>query len=115
MRLVLVSRSKMASKFGETLIDFGEVEFPGDLAACQTCHLPNTYGLPLASGALPTTVTQAGKVVSTTLPIRAVCTSCHDRAVVAGHLDLMTTASGLETCEVCHGAGSEFDVTQVHR
>ncbi|HKZ54531.1 MAG TPA: OmcA/MtrC family decaheme c-type cytochrome [Anaerolineales bacterium] len=101
--------------FGGTLFDFGEVEFPGNLAACQTCHLPNTYGLPLASGALPTTVTQAGKVVSTTLPIRAVCTSCHDRAVVAGHLDLMTTASGLETCEVCHGAGSEFDVTQVHR
>jgi OmcA/MtrC family decaheme c-type cytochrome len=100
--------------FGGTPIDFGEVIFPGDLAACQTCHLAGTYDLPLPGGVLPTTVTQAGQVISATLPIRSVCTACHDSVPVAGHVELMTTASGLETCEVCHGVGREFDVTRVH-
>lgn len=101
--------------FGSQPIDFSAVIFPGDLAACQTCHLPGTYGVPLPRGIQPTTVTQAGNVISSTLPIRAVCTSCHDSTPVAGHVELQTTVSGIETCEVCHGAGSEFDVTAVHR
>ncbi len=100
--------------FGGRPIDFGEVVFPGNLAACQTCHLPGTYDLPLPSGVQPTTITQDGQVVSTILPIRSVCTACHDSVPVAGHVELMTTASGLETCEVCHGVGAEFDVTRVH-
>jgi OmcA/MtrC family decaheme c-type cytochrome len=101
--------------FGGRLFDFSSVVFPGNLAACQTCHLPGTYGLPLPRGVQPTTVTQAGEVVSTTLPIRSVCTACHDSTLVAGHAELQTTAAGLETCQVCHGPGREFDVTSVHR
>ena len=54
-------------------------------------------------------------MISTTLPIRSVCTACHDSQPVAGHVELMTTASGLEICEVCHGTGTKFDVTGVHR
>ena len=49
------------------------------------------------------------------LPIRSVCTACHDSQPVAGHVELQTTASGVETCQVCHGLGAEFDVTRVHR
>jgi OmcA/MtrC family decaheme c-type cytochrome len=94
--------------------NFGDIVFPGDLSACQTCHLAGTYDLPLPGGVLPTTVTQDGRVVSATLPIRSVCTACHDDAPTVGHAELMTTASGLETCEVCHGVGAEFDVTRVH-
>jgi OmcA/MtrC family decaheme c-type cytochrome len=101
--------------FGNQLIDFSNVVFPGNLAACETCHLPNTYGLPLVKGIQPTTVTQGGKVVSTTLPTRSVCTACHDSTATGGHAELQTTPSGLETCEVCHGAGREFDVTAIHR
>jgi OmcA/MtrC family decaheme c-type cytochrome len=101
--------------FGGTLHDFGEIEFPGNLAECETCHLLNTYGLPLASGVQPTVITQAGKVVSSTLPLRSVCSSCHDSTVVGGHAELMTTSSGLETCQVCHGSGADFDVYEVHR
>jgi OmcA/MtrC family decaheme c-type cytochrome len=101
--------------FGGTLHDFSEVEFPGNLAQCETCHLPNTFGLPLPSGIQPTTVTQGNQVISTTLPIRSVCTSCHDSAAVGGHAELMTTSSGLETCEVCHGPGADYDVYEVHR
>jgi OmcA/MtrC family decaheme c-type cytochrome len=93
---------------------FSDVVFPGDLAACQTCHLPNTYGLPLASNVLPTTVTQSPKEIITTLPTRSVCTACHDAKAAAGHAELQTTSTGIETCAVCHGAGREFDVAKVH-
>jgi OmcA/MtrC family decaheme c-type cytochrome len=100
--------------FGGNAISFGDVVFPGDLAACQTCHLPGTYGLPLAEGIQPTTISQGNKPISTTPPIRAVCTACHDTSAVAGHAELQTTGSGVETCEVCHGPGRDFDVTKVH-
>lgn len=101
--------------FGGRAIDFSEVFFPGDLAACTTCHLDGAYDLPLPGGLQPTFVFQAGEMVSATLPIQSVCTACHDSTPVLGHASLQTTNTGIETCEVCHGPGSEFDVTTVHR
>jgi OmcA/MtrC family decaheme c-type cytochrome len=101
--------------FGGREFDFSHMVFPGDLAACQTCHLAGTYGLPLARGIQPTVVNQAGALVASTLPTRATCGSCHDSLAVAGHSELQTTASGIETCEVCHGPGKEFDVNRSHR
>ncbi|HLE28783.1 MAG TPA: hypothetical protein VI793_11740, partial [Anaerolineales bacterium] len=101
--------------FGGQRIDFSGVVFPGNLAACETCHLPGTYDLPLPRAVQSTIVTQAGKTVSTLLPTRSVCTACHDSTAAAGHAELQTTASSVETCEVCHGPGREFDVTAVHQ
>jgi OmcA/MtrC family decaheme c-type cytochrome len=96
--------------------DFSDVVFPGNLAACQTCHLPGTYGLPLAKGIQPTTFSKDGTtIISSTLPIRSVCSSCHDATDAQGHYELMTTVSDIETCDVCHGAGAAFDVTKVHQ
>jgi OmcA/MtrC family decaheme c-type cytochrome len=95
--------------------DFTELRFPGNLADCETCHLPGTYGLPLPSGVQPTVVTQDGRPVSSTLPVQAACTACHDSTAVTGHVELMTTESGIETCAVCHGAGKDFDVFKVHQ
>lgn len=100
--------------FGNSLHDYSHVEFPGNLADCQTCHVDGSYGLPLGDNVQPTTVTQDGQIVSSTLPARSVCTSCHDTTAVAGHAELQTTQSGIETCLVCHGPGREFDVLQVH-
>lgn len=99
--------------FGNRLFDYGAVRFPGELAACQTCHLEGTYDV-LLSDLQPTVITQAGEVVSETLPARSVCTSCHDSAAAGGHAELQTTVGGIETCEVCHGPGREFDVVEVH-
>jgi OmcA/MtrC family decaheme c-type cytochrome len=101
--------------FGGRAIDFSGVVFPGNLVECQTCHLPGTYGLPLARGIQPTTITQGGQTIATIPPTRAICTACHDTQAAGGHAELQTTPSGIETCEVCHGAGSEFDVTIMHR
>jgi OmcA/MtrC family decaheme c-type cytochrome len=99
--------------FGNNLIDFGEVRFPGDLAYCQTCHLEGTYDV-LLSDLQPTIITQGDEVVSETLPARSVCTSCHDSNAADGHAELQTTTGGTETCQVCHGPGREFDVAEVH-
>jgi OmcA/MtrC family decaheme c-type cytochrome len=95
--------------------DFTELRFPGNLADCETCHLPGTYTLPLPEGVQPTTVRQGNRTVNTTLPIRSACTACHDSEAVAGHAELETTSRQIEACEVCHGPGSEFDVASVHR
>ena len=101
--------------FGGNAFDFSNVIFPGNLASCQTCHKAGTNDLLFPRVLQPTTITQAGQVVSTTLPIRSVCTSCHDSKPVAGHAELQTTSSGIETCQVCHGVGKEFDVVKVHK
>ncbi|MCL4562729.1 MAG: OmcA/MtrC family decaheme c-type cytochrome [Chloroflexi bacterium] len=100
---------------GNSLNNFGDIAFPGNLADCQTCHLPGTYGLPLASGVQPTTITEGTKVVSSILPDQSVCTSCHDTKSVVAHAQLNTTLAGVESCSVCHGSGAEFDVTKVHQ
>jgi OmcA/MtrC family decaheme c-type cytochrome len=101
--------------FGGNMFDFSNVVFPGRISDCQTCHLPSTYGLPLPPGLQPTLLTQDGNLLSTTLATRAVCTSCHDNPPAEGHIELQTTEAGQETCSVCHGAGREFDVTEIHR
>jgi OmcA/MtrC family decaheme c-type cytochrome len=100
--------------FGGNQYDFSQVIFPGNLAECQTCHLPNTYGLPLPGGVQPTTLTEAGELLSITGAITATCSTCHDSQPAAGHIELATTASGVETCQVCHGSGREYDVYRVH-
>ena len=94
--------------------DFGDVVFPGDLAACETCHIPGSYDLPLPKGLHPTTTSQGGEIVTSVLPDQAVCTSCHDNAETDGHAELQTTTAGVETCLVCHGPNREFDVTKAH-
>lgn len=104
----------MVYGFGGSLHDFSHVVFPGELNRCQNCHVSGSYDLPLPSGVQPTIITQGGTVVSDILPVRSVCTSCHDTTAVAGHAELQTTATDIETCEVCHGSGREFDVTAVH-
>jgi OmcA/MtrC family decaheme c-type cytochrome len=101
--------------FGGSLNDFSNNFFPGNRAACQTCHLAGTDALPLSTSIHPTTISQEGKVLSTILPVRAICTSCHDDAATNGHADLQTTPSGVETCLVCHGPNREADITKVHK
>lgn len=100
--------------FNGSIHDYGSVEFPGNIARCETCHVGGSYLLPLPPGLQSTVVSRDGDIVSSTLPNRSVCASCHDTVSAGGHAELQTTASGIETCDVCHGAGREFEVAGAH-
>jgi OmcA/MtrC family decaheme c-type cytochrome len=116
--------------FNTYIYDEEEVQYPGNLADCVACHTSTGYTLPLPSGVLATTIDTGvdlqspvdDKVIS---PITAVCSSCHDDTEATSHMTLQggsfsTTQEAIdsgkvvETCNVCHGAGREFDVTAVH-
>jgi len=45
----------------------------------------------------------------------AACGACHDSTAAAGHIDVMTSPSGVESCEVCHGTDAEFAVEIMHK
>jgi hypothetical protein len=78
--------------FGNTAHDFGEVRFPAAVDDCSLCHEDGTAWRPST----------------------AVCTSCHDGAATLAHAELNTTASGAESCAVCHGPDREFSVETSH-
>lgn len=99
--------------FGENLHDYSHVRFPNDIMACSTCHINDSYTI-LPEGQAPLVISQDGVVISEIQAARAVCTSCHDTRAADGHAELQTTASGVETCSVCHGEGREFDITNAH-
>ncbi len=82
-------------KIGSTGTPF-DVTFPrfdGGVAACDACHGTNeSYKDPQA----------------------AACTTCHDSDDALAHAALNTDATYGESCDVCHGEGSEFAVETVH-
>jgi OmcA/MtrC family decaheme c-type cytochrome len=118
-----------------TPIAFDEVRYPNDLRECSTCHLPDTFGIPLADTVLPTRVERRtcledpaadGDSLCSTAnfvldsawtlpPTGAVCTSCHDGTSTVAHAEIMTTAMGVESCVTCHGDGSAFDMASAHQ
>ncbi len=122
--------------------DFAETRFPGDLRNCGTCHLADTFDLPLPAGVRPSrseiaycsenagddgdtwcdssATSGSGDFWLTdfyieTPPITAVCTACHDGDSTQAHAEIMTSSGGAESCETCHGPGSFFDIANYHR
>jgi len=47
-------------------------------------------------------------------PQTVACTSCHDADDVAAHAAIMTDETYGESCNVCHGPGTDFAVETVH-
>jgi OmcA/MtrC family decaheme c-type cytochrome len=115
-----------------TPIDFGEVRYPGDLRNCSTCHLEDSWTLPLPAerssrrtevllcmddpAADADSYCSVRTQVSESLlpPESAACTSCHDGDDTRAHAEVMTADDGAESCGTCHGPGSEFDVDLMH-
>ncbi len=126
----------------EHVFDTSEVHFPGILNNCETCHLPDTYTVPLASDVLANTVntdpaaTTPGDDSDPTLldpaddlnitATAAVCSSCHDNVLAKLHMDqngadfsvldlvVGTSSDNSEACAVCHGEGRLADVKVMH-
>ena len=92
-----------------------DVRFPGLRQQCSICHGKNSVNVPLAPEANPTLIANDDDSVTTILPERAACTSCHDSLIDNIHaVTNADAASGVEACAVCHGAGKDFAVATVH-
>ena len=86
-------------------------EFVGDLSNCETCHVDDSYNLPLPATNLP--VTTPRDYWTPMLPETASCLSCHDSSAAAAHADSNSGDFG-EACAVCHGEGATYSVERVH-
>jgi OmcA/MtrC family decaheme c-type cytochrome len=99
---------------GSRPVDLSKIVYPGNLANCQKCHVTGAGVLP-AKKVLPLTVTLKGAVVSTTLPVTAICSACHDTVAAKGHFALNTANGTVETCVLCHAEGKEASVSSAHK
>lgn len=98
--------------FGGSAHNYNELHFPGDLRDCETCHVDDSYMLPLPEGLLPTMAFR--EYFSPPIqPVAAACLACHDGKDAAAHAFTMTSPFG-EACAACHGRGLEFAVERVH-
>ena len=108
-------RGTVAGGRGQGAYDFSDIGYPAALADCETCHLPDTYKLPIESGALwsvvdavpalaGTAADYAPEVAERQGPTAASCYGCHNTSVAKAHFELNTTPTG-EACATCHGAG----------
>jgi OmcA/MtrC family decaheme c-type cytochrome len=96
----------------QSIADFGEVAYPGDLRNCSTCHVNDSYQLSgLPDDLLPTLTPQAWW--SPMQPQAAACLSCHDGDSTAVHAYTNSSFFG-ESCVTCHGEGKEYAVDKVH-
>ncbi len=86
-----------------TKATFGEIIFPQDIRNCTKCHAESD--------------TWKQK------PSRVACMACHDSDEAKAHGKLMTFMmdpddpygpNAIESCEVCHGPGTEFSADKVH-
>ena len=121
--------------YGGSVNDFSDVEFPGHLNDCGTCHLEDTY-YPVGPGVQATTIDTGADRSSpyddiNISPTAAVCSACHDSSLAQSHMeqnggafDVVQGADGImvsisrgavtETCAVCHGHGRLADIELVH-
>lgn len=108
--------------------------FTGNVGDCNTCHVNDSFELPLAEAIdLGTTTDSAGSPLDYTDNVRldapiAVCTSCHDTvsfddgglpscsAAAPGEACAHSGGTGIDgsTCATCHGPSGVAPVREVH-
>jgi OmcA/MtrC family decaheme c-type cytochrome len=91
--------------------DFSDIQFPGDLRNCESCHMEDTYKLPLQAGLLY--VETPSDLITEMGPTTAACLSCHDSDAAAVHASTNSNELG-EACAACHGEGKQFAVEKIH-
>jgi OmcA/MtrC family decaheme c-type cytochrome len=124
--------------------NWSEVTFPGDISDCNKCHIGDTYlPDQVPEGVLMTTNRTTGvasgqdqsqddvraardSVPNGTdwviTPVAASCYACHDGSSLKTHMEQFggvvnenrDMVSTVDTCGICHGAGSIADVEKAH-
>jgi OmcA/MtrC family decaheme c-type cytochrome len=90
---------------------YDEVEFPSlpqGVRNCTVCHGSATAWME------PSPRTHPMQTIPTRA-WRAECNACHDSASATAHIDVMTSPSGVESCEVCHGPDGQWAVQRMHK
>jgi hypothetical protein len=91
-------------------VSYDEVEFPrpGGAANCQSCHVAGStaWQEPVARNHPASSMRTRSWSIA--------CGSCHDSELDGVHMDTQTTASGFESCRVCHGTDDDLSVAKVH-
>lgn len=122
----LSAESYVLYGFGNVPHDYKKVKFPGNIANCETCHLPGTYGLPVDDDALAVTIRTGADPKSplddvNISPSGAACTGCHDSKAALAHSKASSFyesdklhGTELDDCGTCHSPGKLGDVEKVH-
>jgi OmcA/MtrC family decaheme c-type cytochrome len=116
--------------FSIHVFDEEHVQFPGHLNNCENCHINDSYALPLDENVDASVIDTGADIADPAddimiTPISAVCSSCHDDATAAAHMeqnggDFSATAASIgsgastETCVICHSPGAVADLEVVH-
>lgn len=95
-----------------------KAEYPNDPRNCTACHISaETAMLPLpagvSAGSLRSGTTNTSLDGTAVLPMKAACSSCHESAAWAEHMD-SKTVNGVETCASCHSNGLLWSTENAH-
>jgi OmcA/MtrC family decaheme c-type cytochrome len=105
--------------FGGSHNDFSEVRYPvmtptggvGDTAKCYMCHVNNSEAVfPIGKNNVTDPQGKFSPMPATT----SACTACHMSLSALSHAVSQTDPKFGESCDVCHGAGKDFDVLKEH-
>jgi OmcA/MtrC family decaheme c-type cytochrome len=105
--------------FGGSHNDFSGVRYPtmsptgstGDTAKCYMCHVNNSETVfPIGKNPVIDNQGLLNPAPATT----AACTACHQNKSALAHAVAQTDPKFGESCDVCHGSGTDFDVQKEH-
>jgi OmcA/MtrC family decaheme c-type cytochrome len=100
---------------GELLPDAATYQFategefpamPGGPEQCVRCHGNTSWHVPAPR-----------EHDSASVPVRIwgdACGSCHDSDAAQAHIQVQTSPTGFESCDVCHGLGRDWNVEKMH-
>jgi OmcA/MtrC family decaheme c-type cytochrome len=97
---------------GNSVNNYNDVGYVGDLRDCTKCHVAGSYDLPLPDGLIDQPTPRDW--LKTQGPATAACLSCHDTKAAAAHALTNTSATLGEACDACHGPNAQASVDQVH-
>jgi OmcA/MtrC family decaheme c-type cytochrome len=99
--------------------DFTDVRYPamspqgatGDTTNCAMCHVNGSEAV-FPIGKNPVKV--PGALMDPAPATTAACAACHVARSNMAHMAAQTDPKFGESCDVCHAAGADYDVTKMH-